>query len=279
MKSFGRVWLSISLIAIGIGTALLVIAAASGAKWRDVSTFSLEESYNGVESVDMDISYGTVKIVKGSAFSISADNLPKDEFKSYVSDGIWHINENNRGHFSLFGIKMSPNNLFGWDGDFTPNITITLPEDFSASKFNIRVGAGYLEAEEISTKEGEFTVGAGELQIDKLTAENKSIYKVGTGHMELKNLSAKNIIVDGGVGDTEIEGIITGDNSIRCGIGHIGIEITGDKKDYSYDVNAGVGEIDIDGDKYHFSNRNIDNDAENSLDLECGIGDIAVDFN
>lgn len=279
MKSFLRVWISIGLIAMGIGLALLIIAAASGARWRDVSTFSMNESYSGVENVSMDISYGHVIIKKGNEFSINADNVPKDEFESYVSNGTWYINEKGDRHVSLFGARISIGNLNFLDGDFTPDITITLPDNFVAGNFNLVVGAGDVEAEDINTNKGEFRVGAGELHINGLTVNEKSTYNVGTGAMELRALTANNITVDGGIGNTEIEGKINGDNTIKCGIGHVGIELDGDREDYSYEIKSGIGEIDVDGDKYHSTSRRINNDnAENNFNLDCGIGNITVDF-
>lgn len=281
MKTFTRVWLSISLIAIGIGIGLIVIATASGASWKDIATFSIDESYTGVTSLDMKIGYGNVKIVEGDEFSISADNLPENEFDSYVEDGTWYIKENERSIIEIVNIELPRNGVFWWDDHFTPNITITIPKGFKADQFKLNLATGRVEADSIQALEGEFSVGAGELHINHLTVDNKSKYSVGTGEMELKDIIAKDVDVENGVGSAKIEGSITGNNTITCDVGHISLKLNGDKEDYSYDIDSDIGDVEIDGESYHgISNKVIsNNNAENKIVLDNNIGNITVEFN
>lgn len=280
MKSFTRVWLSISLIAIGIGLGLIIIAAGAGAKWIETSTCSLDKSYDGVESIHMDISYGNVKIIQGDKFSITADRLPKNQFESYVKDGTWYMKEKDMEYAEVFGIHI-PVRFFPW-GDDTSDITITVPEGFTAKQFTMKVGAGRVEAEAISTMDGDFTIGAGRLEADQMTVSNQSRYKIGAGEMILQDADLNNITLENKVGNTEIDGRLTGKNTVQCNIGNITLNLDGDRKDYSYDATAsGIGKVDIDGDIYrNINSKNINNNvAENNLILDCNIGNISIDFN
>lgn len=280
MKAFMRVWLSISLIAIGLGIGLLVIAAATGTRWEDRATFSMNESYKGIDSLDLDIGYGNVKILEGNEFSIAADNLPEDEFDSYVTDGTWYIKESGSKHFEIFDIDLPENVMLWWGDHFTPDITITIPKGFEAEKLKIKVGAGKVYANKVNALEGDFSVGAGELQVDQLTIVNESKYAIGTGEMKLKDLTAKDITVDSGFGDVKIEGTITGDNNIICNIGHIGLKLDGDKEDYSYNISTALSEVEIDGERYHhIDNKIINNNTDNKISLNNNIGNITVEFN
>jgi hypothetical protein len=279
MKTFLKVWLGIGLIAIGFGIAILILAVASGASWEDIPTYSVKDNYEGIDSIDFEIGYGEVNIVEGDTFSIDAENLLDDGFESYVSDGTWYIREDYDSNLNIFGSKFSLRHLIRWNNDFSPEITITIPNNYEAESFIISVGAGDVYVEAINAKNGDFSVDAGRLIIDELTVKEKSLYNIGTGEMQLKKISAKDITIDCGVGNVVIEGTITGDNDITCGIGRIVLDLTGDEDDYSYEISSGIGNVVINNKSYHNEDKKINNGTENNLELDCGIGNITVEFN
>jgi hypothetical protein len=280
MKSFFKVWLSIALIAIVFGIGILIIIAGSGATWRDIPTYSLAESYDGVNAIDMEIGYGDVKIVTGNEFSIDAENLMDDSMESYVSDGTWTIRQN-EDNFHVFGLRFPAKQMLRWNDNLVPRITITIPEDFVAKNFNLNINAGSVTAEAIQAENGDFKVDAGKLEINRLVINGKSQYNVGAGEMRLNDIEVNDISVDCGVGNIEIDGTIKGDNNIKCGIGEVDLNLSGDEEDYSYEVNSGIGNVSINDDRYHnLSNHIIDNEgADNYFYLDCGIGNIIVEFN
>lgn len=279
MKSFLRVWVGISFAAIGFGIAILVLAVASGASWKDIETYSITESYEGVENIDFDIPYGEVNIIEGDTFSIDADNLIENDLESYVSDGTWYIQDGDSDNFNIFGIHLSLGQITNWDGDFTPEITITIPRGFTAGDYNLIVGAGNVEADAIRALNGNFEVQAGRLYIKELNMSEKSTYNVGAGEMVLQDVTIHDITLDCGVGNVQIAGLVTGDNEISCGVGKVELDIEGSGDDYSYDISAGIGNVEIDGNSYHDLDKRIDNGSGNNLTLDCGIGNITVDFN
>jgi hypothetical protein len=280
MKTFLKVWLGISFIAVGLGIVLLILAAGTGVKFEKTQTFSVNDTYEGVEKLDIDINYGEVKIIKGTDFSISADHLTDDGLESYVSDGTWTIRESDSRYIDVFGLKLPVHNIFHWNEDYSPKIQITIPENFTADNFSLKVAAGNVEADEILAEDGYFEVDAGRLKIDRLEIEGKSEYTVGTGTMVLQNTDIKDITVDCGVGNVEIEGTLTGDNEISCGVGRVALDLIGDVDDYSYDIDSGIGNVAVADNNYkNASNKIIKNDdALYNLDLDCGIGSIDIKF-
>lgn len=279
MKTFIKVWVSISFIALFLGIAVVILAFASGATWEDIPTYSVQESYTDIENIDFDISYGEVDIVEGETFSIDADNLPENDFESYVSDGTWYIRDNDDNDFNLFGFRASFGQMIRWDNDYIPKITITLPAGFVAQDFSLSVAAGDIEADSINAVNGDFSVDAGKIVIDGLNISGESQYEVDAGNMVLNDVVIHNVTIDCGVGSVEIDGIITGDNMINSDVGKVELNIDGDNRDYSYDISADIGSIEIDGDRYHNLNKKINNETGNNLTLDCGIGKITVDFN
>jgi hypothetical protein len=280
MKTFLRIWLSISLIAIGFGIGLVVIATAVGGSLKNTPTFSLNESYEGVKKLDMDISYGSVKLVVGDEFSISAENFPEDTLESYVTDGIWVIEDNNNNYMNLFGWKLPIGDLIRWD-DRYPKIIVTIPDDFVADDISLHIDAGTVEAESINTITGDFSVDAGKMVIQQLAVSGKSSYHVGAGDMVLKNIEAEDITVECSVGNIEIDGVIAGNNDITCDVGNVSLNLDADKDEYSYEVNSDIGNVMIDGKKYNGIGNEIINNKEtdNALNLKCDIGSISVEFN
>lgn len=279
MKTFTKVWVSISLIALFLGVAVVILAFASGASWEDIPTYSVQESYNNIEKIDFDISYGKVDIVEGETFSVDAENLPENDFESYESDGTWYIRDNNSNDFNLFGFRMSLRQMIHWNNNDTPKITITIPEGFVAQDFILNVDAGDIEADSINSVTGDFSVDAGRLVINHLNVSGDSQYKVDAGNMVLNNSVVNNIMVDCGVGSIEIDGKVTGDNKISCDVGNVGLNLDGDSSDFSYNISADIGRVEIDGDRYHNLDHKINNETGNNLTLNCGIGKISVDFN
>jgi hypothetical protein len=280
MKTFAKVWLSIGLIAIVFGLGLLIIAFGFGSRRIDLPTYSLNESYDGIQSIDMDIAYGEVTILEGEQFHIEAEHLPNKNFEAYVTDGIWYIKSDVSNKFNLFGNKVSLYQLLHWNDDITPEIRITVPKEFAADQLNLRISAGTLEAETITANNGSFTVDAGKLNINQLSIKDKSDYNVGAGEMIINQIEAQDITVDCGVGRIDIAGTLTGDNDITCAVGRVDLNLSGQENNYSYSVEASVGNVIINGDSYHniVGERIINNDADHTLNLECSVGNITVEF-
>lgn len=289
MKTFTKVWLGIALIAIGIGVAILVIAVASGASIKDtyisnIPTVSYEDSYSGVTDIDVDIEYGDIRIVEGDTFSIDARNIEEDSLESYVDDnGTWIMTQKTgtKDSIYVFGFRFSPRNIFRWNEDMLPRITITLPRDFIADDFSLNVQAGNVTIDNVHAVTGDFIVDAGRLVVEEAEITKESEYNVGAAQMTLKNVSLNNITVNCDVGDVMIKGDITGDNSVTCDVGNVELDLRGEEENYNFYVSADIGRIDIDGRSYHgISNQTTHTNSNSKYDftLNCEIGNISVDF-
>jgi hypothetical protein len=278
MKTFGRVWLGIGLLAIGFGIGILVLSFASGASWRDVPTYSVDESYDGIDAIDAQIDFAEVNIVEGNGFHIKGENLPDKSLEAYVSDGTWVIREDPDNIMDVFGLHFSMGQILWWKNDYQPVITITVPKDFAATDFSFEISAGSAEVENVNAVTGAFTVKAGRMKIDRIAVSDSSEFNVGTGDMIINQMKTNNINVDCGVGNVSMDGVVTGDNKINCGVGNIDMNLEGNVDDYSYEVESGIGRIKINDESYHNINdrRISSNGADNNLNLECGVGNITV---
>lgn len=131
---------------------------------------------------------------------------------------------------------------------------------FKSVEIGIDAGAGKLDGA-LEAEEVEISVGAGEF--------------VNSG-----SILAKSCDISVGVGEGELEGIDAADIDGECGIGSLSLSLAGKERDYNYKLECGVGSVQIGEGEYSglAAEKSIDNHASRSLDLECGMGEIDVEF-
>ncbi|MDO4678407.1 MAG: hypothetical protein Q4B00_07290, partial [Eubacteriales bacterium] len=131
-------------------------------------------------------------------------------------------------------------------------------------------------------REAEISVDSGILDLRSDFAANSLDIAVGAG--EFKNsgsITAIEADLEVGAGTMELTGLDAGEISGECGMGTMDLKVSGQKSDYSYTLECGIGSIQIDGDEYSglAQEKQIDNPgAKKYIDLECGIGTINVEF-
>ena len=114
--------------------------------------------------------------------------------------------------------------------------------------------------EDVKLQELEIEMGAGTVYLNRDIETEKLSVEMGAG--EFADLSARK--TDG-----------------ECGLGELDLTLTGTQEDYNYDLECGVGNLDVGSDSYSGLGREktISNKgADRKLDLECGMGNISVDF-
>lgn len=241
-------------------------------------------SYKKVDSLKLDISSGTVTIKEGETFSVDVNEAGEDYVKSEVIDGIWKITDS--GYFNvdknedvhvinIFGVKIrTGENNISWSDN--TRIEITLPEDFKADELTLSIGAGAIRADSLKAKTVMVNVGAGSIRIDELNVENASSYSVGAGELIIEDFIGRDIDVDCTVGAITLSGIIKGNNYVNCGIGSVEMDIDGQEEDYNYDISSGIGNVQINNNKYSgiTSESMKNNGAKDFFSLKCDIGKI-----
>ena len=145
----------------------------------------------------------------------------------------------------------------------TRKVCISYPEDVKLQELEIEMGAGtvYLNRD-IETEKLSVEMGAGEFDSKNPVTAEEADLEIGTGSMTFADLSAKKI-------------------SGECGLGELDLTMTGTQEDYNYDLECGVGNLDVGSDSYSGLGRekSISNtDADRKLDLECGMGNVSVNF-
>ena len=96
------------------------------------------------------------------------------------------------------------------------------------------------------------------------------------GKTELNSCEINNLKANIGIGEFTYSGKITGKSKIDSGVGAINIELKDNKNNYKIDVNKGIGNVTLDGQKLETDGEY--GTGENHLDNDGGIGEIKVDF-
>lgn len=142
-------------------------------------------------------------------------------------------------------------------------VCISYPKDVKLKELDIEMGAGsvYINRE-IYTDKLDVELGAGEFVGNVLVTAKEADLQIGTGSMTFNDLSAEKI-------------------NGECGLGEMNLTMTGKEEDYNYDLQCGIGNLDIGSDSYsglgrekHISNAS----ADRKLELECEMGNVSVSF-
>ena len=142
-------------------------------------------------------------------------------------------------------------------------ITVSYPKKTEFEDASVEVAAGTINLDDdFYAKKLKVSVAAGEFLNDGAVTAEKADITVGTGNVDLDNLNVQNLEAD-------------------CGIGNIDLDIKGKESDYDYEISCSAGEIDIGDSSYSGigHEKKISNPgASGKMDLDCGVGNITVDF-
>ncbi len=288
MKLSYRIILGIAFACIGIGivVGMLGFAIHRGnyrSSGKNHSTFS--NTVTGVESIDLDVQYSKVEFVHGNEFSIEANNIPENGFKSFVKDGVWYLEDHYEEDqiVTIFGFDIPIyQGFFNWDisGDDTPSVIVTIPKDFIAKKVTIEIDAGQLDMDELEAVTCDIKVGAGSMTVRQLKILEEASLEVGAGDIEVSNLETQDADLNCGLGRIDIAGEIYGDLNADCGMGEILLDLAGDEEDYNYYISVGLGDISLNDKQYNFNvDKTIKHDNTiGTFDLNCGLGSLSIDI-
>ena len=272
MKRFYRIICGAAAVCIGLGAILGGVGLLLGGTLRGLfqgggayaradlpwsapswwGEETLRESYAGVRKLDFELGLSHVTIRPGEGFSLEARGVDSGRFRSRVDGDTWEIRcpEEKLSRFSS-------GELWGREA---PEILITLPRDFVAEELELSMGMGTLEGEGLTALEAELSVGMGE--------------------MSLSGFSSGSWEADVGMGTLELEGALTGEGKLHCGMGSALLDLRGNEEDYNVSATAGLGRVTVAGRTAGGLGGELSWSvgAPNSIEIDCGMGEVSVTF-
>lgn len=228
----------------------------------DVEKYSLGSSID-----DMVIEAGgcsfEMKTSDDENFYVEAQDINK--FQGYVINDTLHI-KGTVGTITL-------------NGSNECRITLYIPENYQFNKVDMELGAGVMSFESLHADKILMEVGAGQIVADGIVANTLDI-SVGMGEILVEEMQVNKLVAEVGMGHLGLEGSVNESADVECAMGSIEMEIAGTQKDFNYEVECGMGNIDLGSNSYSgvAQEQYVDNGAAKKMTVECAMGDVDISF-
>lgn len=143
---------------------------------------------------------------------------------------------------------------------YNRTIYVYYPVNYKFDKVDLQFGAGEIDIDNLITSELDMKVGAGKCSIDNLTADKvNALISVGT---------------------LEIDGEVADMLNVDCGTGKVDIDLYGARENYNYQLTCQAGSIQVDEDRFSGigTAKEFDNGSGSDIILNCGAGNIEIEF-
>lgn len=205
----------------------------------------------------------TTKTSTDDNFYLEVKNAGK--FQGYVEDGTLYIKS------SVTGKR--------WRVSNASEIILYIPEGAYFDNADIEVGAGKLEFDGLMADSANLEVGAGQITLSDIQV-NELEASVGMGQITLKEMSVENLDAEVGMGEFFASGLITGDVSAECAMGNVSLTLEGSQEDFNYELSKAMGNVTLgrESSSGFASERYINNNADKTMDIECSMGNVSIQF-
>ncbi len=273
MKKFTRITSIICAVMGALGLVFLIAGLAMGfstgelaevvggrgvyttRSWRSDRTGdeNITEKFghaDGIRALNLEIDSGRVYVTSTTEDDIVIEGSGSSYFSAVVDSWGTLVIRNVRSGSGLSGNQRR-----------SVDIEIFIPADYEFECVDFAVGSGTFTVEDIQTQELNVEVGAGTF--------------TGTGFQVTGEA-----YLDSGAGSMSLQGNISGDVSADCGVGSLYMELTNKYEDFNYYIDCGIGRVAIGSEEYAGLGREVvrENDAVQDMDLDCGIGEIRIEF-
>ncbi len=245
MRKSTKIWLIIAAVLAVVGIAFCIAGAACGvslSELRDIPFY--RERIREHEGTDRD----------DFEFSQDFDGIEKLDLEIDVTE--MTITESRDGSFHVYGSHLGKSFECRQDGK-----TLKLK---SEREFFLSAGR-----EETIT-----------IEVPKGTVFQKVEMEVGVGSLEAEWLDCEKLKLECGVGSVLVNGQIRDGGEIECGVGEVVLALDNKEEDFDYKVSCGIGSVLVGENSYSGipGEKKIDNGAGRKMEIECGIGSVAVTF-
>ncbi|MBD5460125.1 MAG: DUF4097 domain-containing protein [Lachnospiraceae bacterium] len=160
------------------------------------------------------------------------------------------------------------------------DVTVYMPQNARLGRAEIYIGAGEMDIDHLTAEKAMVNVGAGSLTIKDLEV-GKIQMNVGAGSVTVKDGVIGDMELATGMGSLTMKANITGDIYSSVAMGEVKIVVCGSgEKDHNYELSCTAGEMRV-GSRYNAGlgmDISIDNDALSTYTLTCAMGSVSVTF-
>lgn len=210
-----------------------------------------EQTYRDIRSLKLDTEGLDIQILKGSGDGITVQTeeiYSALKFQVTEADGELKVETTAR----RFPWRINKGN-YG-------SVWIYIPGDLHLETADLQIGVGELYVEDVDAGELKLEVGAGSAVADWFTADE--------------------LDVEVGVGTVDVSGNTRRQADLVCGVGSLVYTAAGKETDFNYNLECGLGELNIGDDSYSGLDveQTIDNRAQKTMNIACDVGSTDIDF-
>ena len=244
----------VSLISVLLLMVAFTSCSGENAVSKEITPYNITAS---VTSLDIDINAADFEIKTGDKFLVES-NLK--HLKIAVNNGVLKIDDEAKSSSRYKGAIL----------------TVYIPEGFIFNKVDIDAGASEITVDTLSANSLELDLGAGDVYFKTLNTSMSTEINGGAGKFTVESGALCNLELDMGIGELNLTSDLVGNADLEFGIGKSDITLIGSKSDYSINIEKGVGNIYIDGEKTTFFPN--DPNATCFINIEGGVGDVNIVF-
>lgn len=158
-------------------------------------------------------------------------------------------------------------------------ITLVIPKGTRFEELDIEVGAGTMEITGVEAIEVDATVGAGVLLLYQVESRELSA-EAGAGKVEAREMISGEVSITVSMGEGIYDGTASGDVEVECDMGRIEFSLREKQEDFNYDIECGMGNVEIGGAEFSGLAREqrMDNHAYREFEAVCNMGNIVINF-
>lgn len=274
--------------------------------WEDDMNWSGYENWQRINANEGERALAlTADTLRDLYIEVGACELHIEESEDeYVRLAVSGNTNNLRYYVEENGLRIVSKSNWTWRwvgiNTVSDKVYLYLPKETSIDYVDIELGAGAMESIGLTVRDAKIEVGAGEMDIESLTADNGAILSVGAGKIRIKNLVcratdldigagemdidsaevAKDVNIDLGMGSVNIGGVIAGDLNVDCGMGTVILDMDDAEQDHNFKIDCSMGTVKVGSHSYSGlgSEQTIDNGSSSDFDIDCSMGSVTVKF-
>lgn len=249
---------------------------------KDGETVSVLASY--IKELDLELGASTLYLQESADDQIYI-HVDGNRLKHYYLVDGSTLRIKNTGRTKITGKSdkvclQLPKDFVFDEADVTLGASLMEGGALRAGDLSIEVGAGTCSLDEISGNEVSLDVGAGEIKTKLLDAAQLKL-NVGAGGFHLKGVSVtRELDLELGMGNAEIDGTVTGNMNVDCGMGNVTMRLTGSEDDHAYEVDCGMGSVEIGGRSFGglATEQKWNSGQDSVFEIECNMGNVKLSF-
>lgn len=290
MKKGTLITLLISIVLMLVGGCMAAVGYGMGG-WAAALELAQKSPYlnlaNGAISIEYD-DFGTREIEGGHTYtydckkitklyldigSVNAkiiDNTTDEDIKVTIKNCKYGVQEQNNSLSLKF---------VGLEGKQS-EVLIEIPKGHEFAAATLNAGASNVQVDSMIVGYLNINVGAGDVKIGELIANENSELDLGAGNLEIGNCKMDNVGINCGAGNVDLSGIINGTLNVECGMGNVSMNLKDKSANHNLYLEAALGNVHLNGKKYSgiVDAEEESDDAYSDYNIECSMGNIDIIF-